>query len=85
MRGHELRIDSNDIHLKMRGHELRIDSNDIHLKMKGHELGLCVVSQYIGCIDTLSIRYISHHSFSLHDTSNGTFLLKFRISDKMYC
>ncbi len=38
-----------------------------------------IVLQYIGCIDTLTIRYISYHSFQLHDTSNDTFLLKFRI------
>ncbi len=31
------------------------------------------------CCYTLAIRYISYHSIYLHDTSNDTFLLKFRI------
>ncbi len=31
------------------------------------------------CIDTLTIRYISYHSFQLNYTSNGTFLLKFKV------
>ncbi len=41
-------------------------------------LGLCIILQYIGCIDTLSVRYILYHSYLLHDTSNDTILLIFR-------
>ncbi len=45
----------------------------------GGGVGLCIISRYIGCIDTLTIRYISYHLFQLHDTLNDTFVLKFRI------
>ncbi len=47
--------------------------------VKACKVGLCIVSQYIGCIDTLAIRYISYRSFQINDTSYDTFLFKFRV------
>ncbi len=69
---HDISLDSHS--------SLSFNSEDGGVYCSQHfTLGLCIISRYIGCTDTLAIRYISYHSFQLHDTSNDTVVLKFRI------